>query len=222
MNQREPTIQNQTNIGTIDLRILIADDHDMVLETIAAFVTSELDATVATVGDLGGAVQAMKSSGPFDLILLDYNMPGMNGLDGLSKAFAAAPGAKIAILSGNISSRIAQDALSAGAVGFLPKTLGSKSLVNAVRFMIEGEVFVPQSLLQNRDLRAGHPIAEKLTSREIDVLEMLCEGKANKEIGLALGLQEVTVKLHVRSLCKKLDARNRTQAALTAKESGLF
>lgn len=204
------------------MRILIADDHDMVLETIAAFIKSELDAEISTAGDLDAALDVMGSAAPFDLVLLDYNMPGMNGLEGLARARDFAPGLKVAILSGNLSNRLAQEALRAGAAGFLPKTMGSKSLVNAVRFMIDGEVFVPHSLLEESHSSAANPLADKLTSRELDVLEKLCHGQANKEIANALGLQEVTIKLHVRSLCKKIGAKNRTQAALLAKESGLF
>ncbi|MGR3677467.1 MAG: response regulator [Paracoccaceae bacterium] len=204
------------------MRILIADDHDMVLETIAAFIRTELNADISTVGNLNKAVECIKSRPPFDLVLLDYNMPGMNGLEGLARARAAAPDGKVAILSGTLSNRLVQESLKEGAVGFLPKTMGSKSLVNAVRFMAEGETYVPHSLLKDTQPGAGNPLAEKLTTRELDVLEKLCTGQANKEIALALGLQEVTIKLHVRSLCKKLDVKNRTQAALAAKDAWLF
>jgi DNA-binding NarL/FixJ family response regulator len=68
----------------------------------------------------------------------------------------------------------------------------------------------------------SHPLADKLSPREIEVLDGLCRGLSNKEIARELELQEVTIKLHVRTLCRKLDAKNRTQAALTAKEAGLF
>ena len=205
-----------------DLRILIADDHEMVLETIAAFLKTEIVAELSTATDLQQALMQIEQDGPFDLVLLDYSMPGMNGLGGLEKALAANQGKAVAILSGNATNRVAQEALAAGAIGFLPKTLGAASMVNAVRFMIAGEKFVPVSVLTDGPEAAMHPLFQQLTQRELEVLEGLSKGLSNKEIGQQLGLQEVTIKLHVRTLCRKLEVKNRTQAALAAKEGGLF
>ncbi|UWQ89345.1 response regulator transcription factor [Aliisedimentitalea scapharcae] len=204
------------------MQILIADDHDMVLETIAAYVRNEIVSEISTVSSLPAALSAIKRSGPFDLVLLDYDMPGMNGLDGLTQALQHNGGKAVAILSGNATNKIAQAALEHGAIGFLPKTLTANSMINAIRFMLSGEKFVPVSLLQDEQAGQDHPLTRQLTRREFQVLEQLCRGRSNKEIALTLGLQEVTIKLHVRTLCRKLNVKNRTQAALTAKESGLF
>ncbi|MBE1284551.1 MAG: response regulator [Rhodobacteraceae bacterium] len=202
--------------------ILIADDHDMVLETIAAYIRSEIEADIVLAPDFPVSLDLIQTQGPFDLVLLDYNMPGMNGLLGLEKALSANGGNGVAILSGNASNKIAHDALSAGAIGFLPKTLSSKSLINAVRFMAAGEQYVPSTLLDEEPEAEDHPLRSLLTSRELEVLERLGQGLSNKEIALELDLQEVTIKLHVRTLCRKLEVKNRTQAALAAKEAGLF
>jgi len=204
------------------LRILIADDHDMVLETIAAFLKNEIEAEFKTAADLPGALDLIERTGRFDLVLLDYNMPGMNGLKGLTKALDANGGQGVAILSGNVSNKTAHEAMEAGAIGFLPKTLKANTMVNALRFMLSGEKFIPLSVLQDEDDPSGHPLTRNLTQREIEVLEGLCKGLSNKEIANNLDLQEVTIKLHVRTLCRKLEVRNRTQAALAAKEAGLF
>lgn len=204
------------------MRILIADDHEMVLETIAAFLKTEIVADLQTATDLPKALEKIETLGPFKLVLLDYNMPGMNGLEGLERALELNDGQGVAILSGNASNKIAQDAMEAGAIGFLPKTMGARSMVNAVRFMIAGEKFIPLSMVQDESAPADHPLLNQLTQREVEVLEGLSKGLSNKEIALDLGLQEVTIKLHVRTLCRKLDVKNRTQAALAAKEAGLF
>ena len=204
------------------MRILLADDHDMVRETISAYLQSEGGATVTSAVDLPGALGEIADNGPYDLVLLDYNMPGMNGLAGLGTALEANGGKGVAILSGSAPARTAKEALDAGAIGFIPKTMGAQSLLNAVRFMSAGEIYVPVELMRKEAEAPSHPLADKLSPREIEVMDGLCRGLSNKEIARELELQEVTIKLHVRTLCRKLDAKNRTQAALTAKEAGLF
>jgi DNA-binding NarL/FixJ family response regulator len=204
------------------MRILLADDHDMVRETISAYLQSEGGATVTSAVDLPGALGEIADNGPYDLVLLDYNMPGMNRLAGLGTALEANGGKGVAILSGSAPARTAKEALDAGAIGFIPKTMGAQSLLNAVRFMSAGEIYVPVELMRKEAEAPSHPLADKLSPREIEVLDGLCRGLSNKEIARELELQEVTIKLHVRTLCRKLDAKNRTQAALTAKEAGLF
>lgn len=204
------------------MRILLADDHDMVRETISAYLRNEGGAEVSLATDLSGALDLIASEGPFDLVLLDYQMPGMMGLDGLSKALKANGGKGVGILSGSAPANTAKAALDAGAIGFIPKTMGAQSLLNAVRFMSAGEVYAPVELMRAENAAPTHPLAERLSPRELQVLDGLCRGQSNKEIARELDLQEVTIKLHVRTLCKKLDAKNRTQAALTAKEAGLF
>ncbi|WP_291737461.1 response regulator transcription factor, partial [Leisingera sp. F5] len=182
------------------MRILLADDHDMVRETISAYLKSEGGAEVALATDLPGAISQISELGPYDLVLLDYNMPGMMGLDGLAKALEANGGKGVAILSGSAPARTAQEALDAGAIGFIPKTMGAQSLLNAVRFMSAGEIYVPVDLMREDASANTHPLAEKLSPRELEVLNGLCRGLSNKEIARELELQEVTIKLHVRTL----------------------
>ena len=205
------------------MKILIADDHDLVRDTLAAFLERESDFETVSVEDLPKACAEIEANGPYDLVLLDYAMPGMDGLNGLTKAIDLNGGNPVAMMSGTAPKSIAQEALDAGAIGFLPKTMGAKSLVNAVRFMVAGETFVPVKFMTEEEPEPKmNALAKGLSPRELDVLGGLCRGLANKEIARELDLQEVTIKLHVKTLSRKLDAKNRTHAAIIAKEAGLF
>lgn len=204
------------------MKILIADDQELVREAIAAFLRQEPDFSVDVAEDFASAVGAVKSSGPFDLILLDYMMPGMNGLVGLAEMRAMVGKTPVAILSGSAPRAIADQALANGAAGFLPKTMSTKSLIAATRFMAAGEIYAPIAMLTERETELPSFGGAQLTPREVDVLRRICRGMANKEIARELDLQEVTVKLHVKTMYRKIDARNRTHAAMIAKEAGLF
>lgn len=200
------------------MRILIADDHDLVRDTVAAFLEAEGMGEIVTCENLGDALTAARASGTFDLVLLDYNMDGMDGLAGLARMREANDGGPVAIISGSASAAIANEAIEAGAAGFVPKTMGAKSMVAAIRFMTAGETYIPYEFLKAAE--APRTVAN-LTVRETEVLQGLCEGKSNKEIARDLDLQEVTIKLHVKTLCRKLDAKNRTQAAMIARDRKL-
>lgn len=200
------------------MKVLIADDHDLVRETMAAFLKSEGVEEVRTASTLDEGLGCITSYGAFDLVLLDYNMPGMNGLAGLDRMRDANGGMPVAILSGSTSAELAEQAIRAGAAGYVPKTLAAKSMVSAVRFMVAGEIFAPYRFLQAQSEAVQK---SELTKREVDVLRGISEGKSNKEIAIDHDLQEVTVKLHVKTLSRKLGARNRTHAAMIARDRNL-
>ena len=203
-------------------KILIADDHELVRDTIAAFLEKDPELVVFTEPTLDAALLRMQGLDAIDLLILDYNMPGMNGLAGLSSAKAAFPNTKVVLMSGVANRDVATKAMEIGADGFVPKSLKAETLVNAIKFILAGEKYFPfdfGSSAENQ-VKSGH--FSKLSERELQTLEQLCIGLSNKEIARNLDIQEVTVKLHVKNLLAKLGVSNRTQAALLAKENHLF
>ncbi len=200
------------------MHILIADDHELLRDVLRSYLEAEGSFTVVTVPDLPQALAAIAAGPAFDLVLLDYAMPGMNGFAGLEAAIAASAGRPVALMSGLAPAGVPDKVLACGAAGYLPKTLPARSVVNAIRFMAAGEIYVPLDLARPPAPADGEPA---LSRRECEVLAGLCAGHANKEIARDLGLREPTIKLHVKLICRKLGARNRTHAAMIARERSL-
>lgn len=205
------------------MRILLADDHDLLRDTLTLLFDKEPDIEAVFTRDLDSALVQMAEAGPFDVVLLDYNMPGMKGLEGLQRALDAGTAANVALISGIAQRTVAERAIAMGARGFVPKTLPAKSLINAIRFMAAGEQFAPLGFLMQKDEPLdGNAPEHDLLPREIEVLRGLCEGKTNKEIARDMNLREPTVKLYVKTMLRKIGAKNRTQAALYGRSKGFM
>ncbi|WP_126978649.1 response regulator transcription factor [Frigidibacter oleivorans] len=203
------------------LNVLIADDHAMILEMFEMYLANVPDIALTTTTDLDGALKKIEENGFYDLVLVDLDMPGMNGLTGLTRAIQANGGKPVAILTGGPSPRMVDDIMAHGASGVVVKTTSLRSLANAIRFMASGERYVPLELLHEKN-RAHASIAVPLSDREMMVLARLVEGMPNREIGAALNLAEPTIKMHVKSICKKLGVSNRTQAVIASRDLKLI
>lgn len=202
--------------------ILIADDHELVRDTIAAYLNAAEDFRILTAGDLAEAEQQLAGEYSIDLLVLDYNMPGMNGLQGLTRICQAYPNTRVVLMSGVATRDVATEAMDRGAQGFLPKSLSANSFINAIRFVLSGERYFPFDFSQSRDEEERTGRFSALSAREMQTLKQLGQGLSNKEIARELGIQEVTVKLHMKNILTKLGATNRTQAALMAREALLI
>jgi two-component system nitrate/nitrite response regulator NarL len=214
-------VDSQNDVSSEQISILIADDHELILDIARLYLDQQSDMSVSTAMTLNDAIDTYQKAGPFDVVLLDYNMPGMNGLEGLRQMMALAPGIPVAIITGNPTRPLMNDVLEAGAAGIVSKSSPVKSLANSIRFIHSGETYMPLHLTRE-DPKKQRGDTGPLSSREITVLSYLGEGKKNKQIAVSLGLSEGTVKMHVMSICKKLDATNRTHAVINARNTGLL
>lgn len=223
------------------MRLLLADDHALFRDALLQYIQrSEPEATVMLAKDLHEVMDIMEGKPDIDLVLLDLRMPGMNGLAGLEKMRETYPDTRVALLSGMAEEHQVQQALDLGVSGYFPKTMSGKAMLNGVHKILAGENYTAVDHNTNglmpsyfdgdeRDHAAGDNGQSayrrrgrgRLTPREKEVLTYLVKGASNKEIASALDLQVVTVKLHVRGICRKLDAKNRTQAALKAHQLGV-
>ena len=214
------------------MRILLADDHDLVRDGICAFLKlAAPDTAISEARDFAEALSIVATDRKIDLIILDLNMPGMNGLAGLTVMRQKAPETPVAILSGSVKRTDVLSALEHGAAGYLPKTLSGKALLNALRLILSGERYIPSALLEEKGnaarpgaidlegLEQDNPL-RRLTNRECEVLALLTKGLSNKEIAKRLYVREITVKVHLTGIFKKLGASNRTQAVKTAMQLG--
>ncbi len=219
------------------MRILYADDHSLVREALKPHLLKLGPETeVIEAGSVDEALQlvaeAAKDKRAVELVLLDLQMPGMNGFEGFDRVKAALPDVPIVIISGYSDKRTINAALERGARGFVPKTATGKTLVRALEAVIDGERYIPASLLEENDspsifdqtAKRNTPLEDsplnKLTEREAEALRLLIAGKTNKQIAIALGLQEITVKIHLRNCYKKIGATNRADAVRLAYEHG--
>ncbi len=197
------------------IRLLVADDHDLIRDMFA-HLAKELseDVKVHHAGTLSQAVEVARANDNLTLILLDVRMPGMNGLAGLKIMRETRPEIPIVVMSGEADAETARLALQAGAAGFIPKTMRSAAMLNALRLVLSGGRYIPEQVLQDSNFLQQDqlPGFEALVPRELSVLRQLVKGLSNKEIGREIKLSEVTVGLRLRSIYKKLGVRSRAQA----------
>jgi DNA-binding NarL/FixJ family response regulator len=177
---------------------------------------------VMTASTLGQAIELAGDARDLDVVALDLNMPDMNGLEGLSRMRKVLKkDVPIALMDHALNQKQMRDALRVGAAGFLPYSMASDALLGALRLMASGEIFIPVTDTDNVQFTKSSPKEKFLSSREREVLDGLLSGHSNRQIADRIGLSEVTIKYHLKSLRSKLGARNRTHAALRAIELGI-
>jgi len=205
------------------VRILIADDHSVVRQGLRMFLG--LDPELEVVGEAANGAEAVVQAHALrpDVVLMDVLMPGMDGVTATRKIRTELPDTEVIALTSVLDDGTVVGAVKAGAIGYLLKDTQADELCRAIKAAAAGQVQLsPQAAARLvREVRLPEAPSTNLTDRETDVLRLLAEGKANKEIAASLSIGEKTVKTHVSAILGKLGVQSRTQAALFAAQSGL-
>lgn len=213
---------------TATYKFLIADDHPLVRDAVARVIREAYpDADVIEVEDFDTALVHARQDQDIDLILLDLNMPGMNGLTGLLRLRNEQPTIPVVIVSAEEDKQIILQAVSCGAAGFITKSLPRDQMRHAIAQVLEGNIFLPadamrapDSIRKRRHQDQGFTAEQLrlLTRKQLQVLEHMTRGESNKMIAYHLNIAETTVKAHVSAILRKLGVTSRVQAILSAND----
>ena len=202
-------------------RFLIIDDHPLFREALHSAVQMAYpDVDTVEARSIAEAVDVLSSGKSFDLALLDLSMPDVRGFEGLLQLRTRYPRLPVVIVSGYEDAKIISEALSYGAAGFIPKSARKSELADAIRTVMDGAVFVPETYqagAQGPDSADRADLLSrlsKLTPQQLRVLRMLQQGLLNKQIAYELQVGETTVKAHVSEILRKLNVYSRTQAVI--------
>ncbi len=197
------------------LKFLIADDHPMVREALAsALAQAFAGASIATAGSLPQVQAALERDPETDALLLDLDMPGMDGFTGLGLLRSSHPTVPIIVVSAAREAAIVRSAYEFGASAYIDKSASLDDIAGTVRAVLEGEIFMPPDALPVDSFAQR---AAQLTPQQWRVLALMVQGDQNKQIAYKLGVGEATVKAHVTVILRKLGVRSRTQAVIEAR-----
>jgi DNA-binding NarL/FixJ family response regulator len=211
--------------------ILIADDHPLFREALKLAVSQVLaDCDIHEADSVASLFAALERLRQIDLLLLDLAMPGAQGFSALVQARSHYPAVPVVVISGRDDARIVERTLAHGAAGFVPKSSPVESIVEAIKSVLRGELWIPKRIAGSHDAHA--PMLDRseadaasrlatLTPQQFRVLSMVSAGLLNKQIAAELELSEATVKAHMTAIMQKLGAGNRTQAVLFAQKLAL-
>ncbi|MBM4189777.1 MAG: response regulator transcription factor [Betaproteobacteria bacterium] len=213
------------------MQILLADDHPLFREGVKP-VLQKLDAQVEVLEavDYPSAYAITAQHSDMDLALLDLNMPGGTGIDGITQFRRRFPDIPLIVLSAADQPDEVRQVLAAGAMGYISKAAAPAVIVSAIHLVMAGGVYAPPDLLSphtttptlpTHPASPSGPRLSSLTERQLDVVRLIAQGMSNRQIAEALHLTEGTVKIHVTAVLRALDAANRTEAVLVAQKAGL-
>lgn len=201
------------------ISVLCVDDHQIVREGIVAIIGRQSDMSVSGIATNGlQAVEAFLQNPP-DVTLMDLQLPLLSGLDAIRRIRLAHAQAKIVVLTTYHGEEDVHKALAAGAVTYVLKESVLDDLAGVIRAVHNGDRPLSEDVQRILAARSHHA---QLTTREVEVLELIAQGMRNREVGKVLGITEETIKVHVRNIMDKLDAQDRTEAVTMALRRGII
>jgi two-component system, NarL family, nitrate/nitrite response regulator NarL len=206
-------------------RVLIVEDHPLFREGLVQLLQHRLqNCEIIAVGTAEQGLERLAQAPKPDAIVLDLNLPGMDGLSALSRFADRFHDIPVIVISGDDNGETVQRAIQAGARAFIPKSLPGASIVQAIEQGLTGYVQMQDAthLFSHVEPPDANALPEGLSLRQMEVLALICEGKSNKQIARELGIVERTVKSHVTAIFGALGVINRTQAAMVAERLGLI
>jgi DNA-binding NarL/FixJ family response regulator len=206
------------------IRVLVVDDHPVVRQGLVSVLEDQPDfAVVGSAGDANEAIDLVRRLAP-DVVLLDLELPGIGGVEAIPRVLAASPTTAILVFTAYDTDERVFGAVRAGARGYLLKGAAVAEIAQAIRALAAGESYLEQRIAGKllSEVTAPRRFAGLLTERERAVLRLVAAGLSNKQIARSLEISERTVKFHVTSIFRKLDADNRAQAVAQAVQRGLL
>ncbi len=220
-------IERIRNGGCDMIKIMLVDDHEMVREGIKQLIEFDGDIKVIAQASKGEDCLKLLQSELLDIILLDVNMIGMNGIDVLKEIRRNRIPVKVAMLTVHNEVEYLVSLVAIGVEGYILKDSSSAELVKAIKHIYQGETYIQPDLIPALNSRLIHRDEDQekidaLTRRELEVLKLVAKGHFNKEIAIQLDISERTVKNHISSIFRKIDVSDRTQAAVFAIKNNLI
>lgn len=217
---RTEATEAYTEEPTDKLRVLIADDHKMIGEVVGSFLSASGDFTVDLAETLEKTLSRLNTGTAYDVVMLDLVMPGMVGTEGIRQVVNACGAGSVVLFTSKVDRFTLDRSLEIGVKGVIPKTMPAKSLISALKLICSGEIFLPSNTLDNRSSTIKN--APALNDMELFILRLAADGFTNKHIANDINQTETVIKMHMRSICGKLNARNRAHASMIARDLGLL
>ncbi|WP_211474770.1 response regulator [Collimonas humicola] len=202
---------------------LIIEDHPIFRDALMVSMRGIFDESrLLAVSSAEEGLSHVKAGGSVDIVMLDLGLPGMNGVEAVASFRRKCPAAAIIVISASEERREVDAVLRAGATAFISKAASAQVITDIMRKVLNDEPLESTWISRGGNQKFCEEQALMLTPRQRESLVLLCQGLSNKEIGLRLGVSEITVKVHISSIFRTFSVRNRTQAVLAARRLGIF
>lgn len=209
------------------MKVLITDEQSLFRDGLSLRLKQiNQDISILQASDIIEMQKIISRENDIDILILDIDLAELNSAEVISKIKITSPNTKIVVISSSEDTRTIKKILSYGVKGYIPKKSDSNILSGALKLILDGGTYIPPVMLDNTIDYSIHNIngypKKNLTNRQSQVLDLIAQGKSNKQIAYDMGVSEATVKLHINALLRSLKVNNRTQAVITAQKMGLI